>query len=944
MWNLYKSIRSSIKLCLKWNCTTSDICKLIKLKSILFVALTHIQSNHILAHCKSKFDFDHHLFKSINQKHKQIYVIANDFSKKFYLGKTTQCLTDRLRDHVSAIRLGTNSCRLYTFYANQIEQINIIPLYVFGEISTFELDDIEKSLIKKHQTSLNMVHNTQHSNKTRSRCHALKRHRAAYEHKPNSETAWPYPCSVYAFRINQSKKCTITFYLQEIFSHAQLGKVVHVEKIKGLTDLTNWHTVKSKLRNNSISIVQSSKHSFDIVRNTNNVEPSQLRINLERIAKYKYGIASFLRKIDHEQLYLLKSKINLLDDSTKIERATKHINKHLKYRQLPTNMPNMLIKVPYNDYLSKSHVRLACQSTIASINASKEFKQLLYSHVKVVETKNKSIADMLHNHIKIAKQPERSTCMNHCDKVMSFEDFAHHDKMKKVLKQNSKNIPFQTRHHLEHQMQSQLHVVATQLSTFVKQPLQTAQLVFKAQRQKTNTTLSMEQVMEVKNSCKDLVMGPFDKNSGKTWIACQCVYAKFMHQHFIDNTNYKRTCPDFAELTRLYNRISRSTTNIRTIKLPYAYVLIKHKDWNKARPIVSYFHHPLRTTYKRAAKALNFIIKTTSMDSFNLNNMSDLKQHVHNANQHLSASHDNVAKLVSFDVKEMYTALQHQSIIKAVQWYFDRLNRLHRQCTITINKKTNVCRYGTPYDHETTMSFTLQQLFDVIQCDLNSCYLTVYQSIIMKQEVGIPMGSYLAPCMAIMTCNYYEHVFAHHNHPSFTFRGIRYIDDLLCIMIHKPHQHNEVLDFIENLKHNCYDRNLVLEQQPHNDGIEYLESKIQIDNHNIHIEPLRKNWQSVIEHGRQTHYSMQHWSSYSSRSTKIGVVIGTLVRMETYSNSIATLFLAILKLHTELQLLKYPPNIIRSSLYKLQFKSGVWLIVSKMWNMLHIEKYAKNTK
>ena len=71
----------------------------------------------------------------------------------------------------------------------------------------------------------------------------------------------------------------------------------------------------------------------------------------------------------------------------------------------------------------------------------------------------------------------------------------------------------------------------------------------------------------------------------------------------------------------------------------------------------------------------------------------------------------------------------------------------------------------------------------------------------------------------------------------------------------------------------------------------------------------------------------------------MGTTIGTLVRLANYSDTVQTVFMAVLKLHTELHVLRYPKTWMRTCLYKIQTRSDTWSAVLQLWKLMHIESY-----
>jgi hypothetical protein len=81
--------------------------------------------------------------------------------------------------------------------------------------------------------------------------------------------------------------------------------------------------------------------------------------------------------------------------------------------------------------------------------------------------------------------------------------------------------------------------------------------------------------------------------------------------------------------------------------------------------------------------------------------------------------------------------------------------------------------------------------------------------------------------------------------------GIRYMDDLsIFIAYDKNNQQSKenVMNILQKITYNTYDESLVLEPQSCNsDGsYSYLECRIIIDESKLSIEPLHKNWESIV--------------------------------------------------------------------------------------------------
>ena len=67
--------------------------------------------------------------------------------------------------------------------------------------------------------------------------------------------------------------------------------------------------------------------------------------------------------------------------------------------------------------------------------------------------------------------------------------------------------------------------------------------------------------------------------------------------------------------------------NLRTSSLPIAYLLLKRKkDFNGARPIISYIHFLYATLFRATAITLDVIMRATCPRSFGLNTLPSILQ------------------------------------------------------------------------------------------------------------------------------------------------------------------------------------------------------------------------------------------------------------------------------------------------------------------------------
>ncbi len=139
-------------------------------------------------------------------------------------------------------------------------------------------------------------------------------------------------------------------------------------------------------------------------------------------------------------------------------------------------------------------------------------------------------------------------------------------------------------------------------------------------------------------------------------------------------------------------------------------------------------------------------------------------------------------------------------------------------------------------------------------------------------------------------------------------------------------------DTMHRIQHECYHPSLQLEpQQPDTsaDPIEpveelrwqFLDAAIHVQTSpmephpSLHTTALNKNWQHLTHTGHQLILRYQHWVSFSSMSSKLGVLKSALLRLQRTSTHTVHFCLAVMQLRAELMdQLAYPPWTIRRAL------------------------------
>jgi len=286
---------------------------------------------------------------------------------------------------------------------------------------------------------------------------------------------------------------------------------------------------------------------------------------------------------------------------------------------------------------------------------------------------------------------------------------------------------------------------------------------------------------------------------------------------------------------------------------------------------------------------------------------------------------------VSYDVKNMYTELPHKKILDALYWLLDesKKTRYGRHQSLYITKSG---RNGVSYHrHARSVAITFEQLILFAKFDLENVYFTLGKTI-LKQIIGIPMGSPLSPSLAIIICAHAEHIFSLSILDFKYFFATRYMDDLHSAIIILGNKMNKALQAyktIYDMEH-IYPDTLTLEKTG-TGSTDFLESTITYTKQDISVRYYSKNRDSLHLNNAKLlkFYRFQPYHSYRPSSQIRGTLVGTFLRLIYHSDSATSAFPSAIELIKELRLLDYPRHILKKVTTKLDRRHphALWLDV-----------------
>ena len=404
------------------------------------------------------------------------------------------------------------------------------------------------------------------------------------------------------------------------------------------------------------------------------------------------------------------------------------------------------------------------------------------------------------------------------------------------------------------------------------------------------------------------IVGYQDKNAGQCTIECPVIQWRREKRMYYDDPSHFEHCDmdphGYYQLmhdthARLEWGRFQSFPSERDCSIPYGYAFQKAKDPNKDRPIVSYWVHPCKKVLNFGSRALTFILKHANLKAFTLWNVHDMTSTLRQWQADLKpfGAHTRFLNYCA-DVKEMYTGLPHNCILRAVEFVLERCATTHRRgrrrCVSIERRKRGSIRFGRsdPSLMSQFVTLTFADIKAICETDINTCYFTSLGTL-LRQIVGVPMGSPGSPAFAICICMYYEHQFhasiydltrfTNIEKPHQLFRFMRYVDDVfgvVCWDSRDPSTLTFAKHIIRMLMNHTYHPNMLLKEEPSSGWFPFLEALINFPaTGDMRVQFHVKNYAPILANGNPKLYTIQHHSSFMNRTQAINKVYGAIHRL-----------------------------------------------------------------
>jgi hypothetical protein len=418
------------------------------------------------------------------------------------------------------------------------------------------------------------------------------------------------------------------------------------------------------------------------------------------------------------------------------------------------------------------------------------------------------------------------------------------------------------------------------------------------------------------------VVSPLDKNGKCVFIEDVKSYGTRMHRSFIEDPHYDRihrSAEDILDdMQNFYKKKKWKRFGPFSAKsdLGYAYVLPKNKDpIGKDRPIIPATKHPLRKTLCLVSRIWLYIFKRVKGPHFNITATHDLKVFVESLNLRNACDWH----LISFDVKNMFTELDHLDILTSLEWMLSLARKQLKSNIFSIFKSgSKEVFMGHSSSKKQLAVFRLKDILQFAKFELENTFFRVGTTIILKQKKGISMGGYQSPPMAMIVAAAAEHKWMSSLGADQKYiRGARYVDD--GVVFFDLNRLKQPLDvYVEALKNDVYPPSLELEITGQGLHTQILEAEVHIQPSCVTLRHFNKNATSVLLGDGQKIRKFIPWSSAHSKSLFRNVILGLLHRMSfnTTVDSINTLAWAWKAYVIEMKTLCYPSSVIKEAIMK----------------------------
>lgn len=460
---------------------------------------------------------------------------------------------------------------------------------------------------------------------------------------------------------------------------------------------------------------------------------------------------------------------------------------------------------------------------------------------------------------------------------------------------------------------------------------------------------SFEYLQDAWEQLQDLVCLQLDRNLHCLVFQCPRLFWDNMMELYVRDPHYKqvRISEDLLLLGLKFEWRQRGWDKIASLyggaRTASAYYIPKNKDVVKLRPIIPSRHHPLRNVFNICSRALSFVLESADFQHFNLPATTGMKRWLEGVNADFEALDPPPEGLHVFghDVKQMYTDMQHDKIMAAVQWLVQRVEQQRLSVVLSVRRKgRGGVTWGKNGNSRAYATVTLQQLVDVARFELEHAIFRV-GTVFMWQQVGLAMGGFNSPPLAFIACAVDEfHWLRSLGAEARLVHGMRYVDDSTLAIFASAAVASRI---VSSYRTSCYGGGLVLESTGDCSAgeLEILECMVRADTSGLAMRHRNRNELSLQACAECLAFmKVVPFSSAVPMSTLRNNAVGLLHRLEMNTSDCDwfSVVQALHLSHREHVRMGYPVSFLVKCLAKalpgLVQLNPRWLLVSTVFSMV----------
>ena len=275
-------------------------------------------------------------------------------------------------------------------------------------------------------------------------------------------------------------------------------------------------------------------------------------------------------------------------------------------------------------------------------------------------------------------------------------------------------------------------------------------------------------IRHIQSTCRDLVIGPCDKDAGACWIMCPRLLLRIVFQRFFQSPalgGFTPVATPYMACKLLHTGVVqcglRQWCNSRALstlcqgdlnRLPAVYFIVKKRcfparEQVAVRPITSHAGHSMKRRCQFAGRALSVLVRliaNSNLGAAECFTMNDSVQWWRLLKLQLARLPPGDVRLFEYDFDNMYYNINKELLYSLVQDFFLLISSTFRRRCVAVNKTDqSMDRLGSG-SAKFYVNFSLMELKQMVYFDLFYNHVAHFGLFAFTQEVGVPMGGHLS--------------------------------------------------------------------------------------------------------------------------------------------------------------------------------------------------------